>query len=259
MKARMGAKTARTRPFDLESPLAIELRRIMIRLSRQLDFDRQRCLMVTSAQRGEGKSLFSSNFALVLANHLKRRVLLVDGDLRRPVQHIIHRIPRAPGFAEQLKGKPVKSRATSVANLEVLPAGEAVEHISALLSPERVSAALAHWKKEFGIIILDNPPVVPVSDPLQCVAATDGVIYVVMAGRTPREIAVRGIEILKGVGANVLGVVANNFSEVLPYYYDRKYYGYAERKVRAGREAALVAPDGAAEKESVPAPEAPNG
>ncbi len=231
----------RARAFDIESPLAIELRRIMIRLGRTLDFDRRRCLMVTSAQRGEGKSLFCSHFALVLAHHLRKRVLLVDGDLRRPVQHSVYQVPRTPGFADQLRGRPAAPRPTTLPNLFVLPAGEAGDDISGLLTATGVAAAVAAWKQDFEVVVLDSPPVVPVSDPLQYVDAADGVLYVLMAGRTPRDIVIRGMEILQGVGAHVLGVVANNFSEVLPYYYDRKYYGYAERKARAARETSLTA------------------
>ncbi|MHB8078571.1 MAG: CpsD/CapB family tyrosine-protein kinase [Candidatus Krumholzibacteriia bacterium] len=226
------------RLFDIESPLAIELRRIMIRLGRSVDFDRPRCLMVTSAQRGEGKSLFSSHFSLVLAHHMKKRVLLVDGDLRRPVQHVVYQVPREPGFAEQLRGEPFAPRHSALPNLDLLPAGDGAQDTSRLLAATSVHAAVEQWKQAYDIVVLDSPPVVPVSDPLQFVDAVDGVIYLVMAGRTPRDIVLRGAQILQGVGANILGVVANNFSEVLPYYHDRKYYGYAERKEHAARDAA---------------------
>jgi len=91
--------------FDIESPMAIELRRIMIRLGRKLDLDRKRSLMVTSAERGEGKSLFSLHFALVLAYHLPSRILLIDADVRRPVQHTVFQHPLSPGFANLLSGE----------------------------------------------------------------------------------------------------------------------------------------------------------
>ena len=87
-------------------------------------------------------------------------------------------------------------------------------------------AVLRELQKDYDIILIDSPPVVPVSDPLLYVEAIDGVLFLVMAGRTNREIAQRGIDILNGSGANILGVVANNLSEILPYYYDQKYYGY---------------------------------
>ena len=109
--------------FDIESPMAIELRRIMIRLGRQLDLDRKRSIMVTSAERGEGKSLFSLHFALVLAYHLQKQVLLVDADMRRPVQHTVFQVPLSPGFAELLgdnRKAEQTMRPTKVANLKFL-------------------------------------------------------------------------------------------------------------------------------------------
>ena len=74
---------------------------------------------------------------------------------------------------------------------------------------------------------------VPVSDPLLYVHAVDGLIYLVMAGRTTPEISRRGVEIFRSSGANILGVVANNLSEVLPYYYSHKYYGYDHKHRKA--------------------------
>ncbi len=183
----------RNRLFDIESPLAIELRRIMIRLGRSVDFERRRCLMVTSAQRGEGKSLFSSHFALVLAHHMKKRVLLVDGDLRRPVQHVVYQVPRGPGFAEQLRGEPFAPRPLGPAESRSAAGGRRRRgHQPAARCRRRCSAAVERWKQEYDIVVLDSPPVVPVSDPLQYVDAVDGVIYLVMAGRTSRDIVVRG-------------------------------------------------------------------
>lgn len=222
--------------FDIESPMAIELRRIMIRVGRQLDLDRKRTLLITSAERGEGKSLFSLHFALVLANHLPKRVLLLDGDIRRPVQHTVFQSPLSPGFSDLLKGEsPVEkaARPTKIKNLDFMPAGEVGGRPSRLFGAHRIRGAVDQLHKIYDIVILDSPPVVPVSDPLHFLEAVDGVLYLVMAGQTPRELSKRGIEILEGAGANILGVVANNLSEVLPYYYDQKYYGYeGSRKKR---------------------------
>lgn len=222
--------------FDLESPLAIEMRRIMIRLGRSLDFDRKRCLMITSAELGEGKSLFSLHFSMVLAYHLKQRILLIDGDVRRPVQHHVFEVPRSPGLAEHLASlngnEAVKPRSTQIPNLGFLPAGAAGQHPSRLFSGGRFRAAIGGLQDSYDIIIVDAPPVVPVSDPLHYVEAVDGVLFLVMAGRTHRNVVRRGVEILRGTGAKILGVVANNLSEVLPYYYDRKYYGYDKGKKR---------------------------
>ena len=75
---------------------------------------------------------------------------------------------------------------------------------------------------------------VPVSDPLHFSEAVDGVLFMVMAGQTSRDIVLRGVDILRSVGTNIIGVIANNLAEVLPYYYDQKYYGY--RNGQEGKE-----------------------
>ena len=222
--------------FDIESPMAIELRRIMIRLSRNLDFDRKRTLMVTSAQRGEGKSLFSLHFSLVLAYHLAKRILLIDADVRRPVQHAVFETELGPGFANVLAGELPAAKAvhkTRVKNLDFLSAGTAGGHASRLFGDSRVRKLVEELHGSYDIVLLDSPPVVPVSDPLHYLDAVDGRLYMVMAGQTPKDVSKRGVEILRSAGANILGVVANNLGEVLPYYYDQKYYGYeGSKKVR---------------------------
>ncbi|MFH1842518.1 MAG: CpsD/CapB family tyrosine-protein kinase, partial [bacterium] len=216
--------------FDVESPLAIELRRILIRLSRFIDLDRKTCLMVTSSEQGEGKSLFTVHFSMVLAYHLKSSILLIDGDVRRPVQHQVFQVTRSPGLAEFLSAtegaEGIEPRQTQIANLHFLPAGAAGQQPSQLFSGGRFRSAIQALHQRYDCIIVDAPPVVPVSDPLHYIEAADGVIFIVMAGRTHQDVVKRGVDILKGSGANILGVVANNLSEVLPYYYDRKYYGY---------------------------------
>ena len=220
--------------FDIESPMAIELRRIMIRIGRQAALDRKRAFMVTSALRGEGKSLFSLHFSLVLAYHLPARILLLDADVRRPVQHTVFQHELAPGFANVLAGDNTLEdavRSTRVKNLDLMPAGTSSGHISRLFGGRKVRGLVEDLHKTYDIVLLDSPPVVPVSDPLHFIDAVDGCLFMVMAGQTHRDLAKRGVGILKSAGADILGVVANNLGEVLPYYYDQKYYGYE----RSGR------------------------
>lgn len=219
--------------FEVESPMATELRRIMIRLGRTVDFDRKLALMVCSAESGEGKSLFSLHFSLVLAYHLQRRVLLLDGDMRRPVQHMVFGAEISPGLGEILRGKAsiVEAvRKTEVANLDLLPAGDPGKRPSRLFSEDKMRALMRELHKDYDIILLDSPPSVPVSDPLLYLPAVDGLLYLVMAGRTSKEMSRRGVEILESAGANILGVVANNLGEVMPYYYSSRYYGYGAGK-----------------------------
>ncbi len=78
----------------------------------------------------------------------------------------------------------------------------------------------------FDFIIIDSPPVVPVSDPLLIADQVDGIILVVKAGSTQREVVNRAINLLSNSGLNPLGIVVNDYEEVLPYYYKDHYYGY---------------------------------
>ena len=155
--------------FDIESPMAIELRRIMIRLSRQLDFDRKRALMVTSAQRGEGKSLFSLHFSLVLAYHLPKRILLIDADVRRPVQHAVFEVDLGPGFANVLAGELPATKAVHRTRVEESGFPVRRHGRRQCQSPVRrrpVRKLVEDLHGTYDLIVLDSPPVVPVSDPL---------------------------------------------------------------------------------------------
>jgi len=154
----LGKKKRRGQEFDIESPLAIELRRVMIRINRELDLERKRCIMITSSERGEGKSLFSLHFSQVLAHHMQKRILLIDGDMRRPVQHTIFQTGRGPGLADLLRDDDVGVRPcnTVLSNLDFLPAGHAGENPSKLLQEERVRAVFDKLKSEYDIVILDS-------------------------------------------------------------------------------------------------------
>jgi Mrp family chromosome partitioning ATPase len=80
----------------------------------------------------------------------------------------------------------------------------------------------------YDIVIVDSAPIIPVSDPMLISSVVDGVVLVLLAGMTPRSVSLRAKNILLDANANLLGVVVNNMSEVLPHYYDYQYYGYTE-------------------------------
>ena len=214
----------------LDTAMAIELRRVMLRVDRAVDLKKNRCLMVTSAERGEGKSLFSLHFAHTLATHMPGKVLLVDGDLRRPVQHRVLEASRGPGLAELIQDpdSPPGVVETGIPGFDILPAGKPEVEISRLLASDTLPDAFLKLRQTYELIILDSPPVIYVSDPLQLARVSDGVMMLVMVGRTPQDVCKRGMGILRDAGVNVIGAVANNLAQVLPYYYDSRYYGYGK-------------------------------
>jgi succinoglycan biosynthesis transport protein ExoP len=201
-----------------------------------------RIIVVTSAGPGEGKSLFSSNLAVSLAQ-AGQRVLHVDADMRRPRVHAIFDLTQEPGFSNLLVGdcKPSESiRKTSVQNLCVLPAGMIPPNPAELLGSKRCDEFFASLRQSFDWVILDSPPVLAVADASILANTASGVVFVVGADQTSRQAARAALEQLDAVQANVIGAVLNRVDlEKNPYYYSAyyrkeysRYYAQATRPMR---------------------------
>ncbi len=217
--------------FDQESPIATEMRRLYSNIRHIDGRSPKRSFLVTSADRGEGKSTVASHLALTVARFRGKKSLVVDADLRKPKLHQIFDVPREPGLFECLNGEidPLDAvKDTPIENLKVIPAGRRVKSPAHLFEGDIMTEIFEKIKFYYDIVIVDSAPIVPVSDPMLISSVLDGVIMVLLAGRTPRNVALRAKNILLDANANLLGVVVNNMSEVLPYYYDYKYYGYME-------------------------------
>jgi capsular exopolysaccharide synthesis family protein len=226
--------------FDDESPAGTEFRRLHVRLAREAENQTLRTVQFTSSRRGEGKSTTSTHLALTIARHMEGRLILVDLDLRKPRVHEIFSMPQAKGMTDLMRGMlPMNAvlKDTPQPNMKVITSGRVISGPSKLFEPRVIQRTLAMITEECDLAIIDSPPLLPVSDPLLLAPEVDGVVLVVMAGRTPRQVVQRARELLSDVDANVLGAVVNNASEALPYYYDYKYYGYAEEipRVRTSR------------------------
>jgi Mrp family chromosome partitioning ATPase len=119
---------------------------------------------------------------------------------------------------------------TGLPNLDVLTSGRMVRSPSAFFDPPQLRAFLADLSSRYDVVVLDSPPLLPVSDTMVLSTEVAAVLLVIMAGKTPRDVVVRGKEILDDVKAPLAGVVINNSKGVLPYYYNYKYYGYKQKK-----------------------------
>jgi capsular exopolysaccharide synthesis family protein len=238
--------------FADESPAGTEFRRLHVRLSRD-GGSRLQTIQITSSRRGEGKSTVAAHLALTIARHTQGRVGLVDCDLRKPRIHELYGLEQGKGMTDFMRGiLPLKTvmKETRQPNLRVITSGRVISGPSKLFETEVIQRAFSKIVEEFDIVLVDSPPLLPVSDPLLLASEMDGVLMVVMAGRTPRQVVRRARGLLTTVEANVLGVVVNNASEALPYYYDYKYYGYDEEVPRmkargvSRSKVRLVAPQG---------------
>jgi len=136
---------------------------------------------------------------------------------------------REGGISEVLtKGMLLKScfKSTPLPNLKVLTSGLLDGSPVELFNSNLIKEVFAELKFYFQTIVVDSAPVIPVSDPLILSSEMDGVLLVVEAGKTQKEVAKRAVDLLKEGRVNLMGVVVNNAKKVLPYYYDYRYYGY---------------------------------
>ena len=213
--------------YDRESPEATEFRRLYSNI-RGLDGN-LKTVMITSSMVEEGKSLISSFLALTIAENTRQKILLLDSDLRRPMINVLFKLPLENGLSDLLEGKskiPDLMKTTPVPELKIITAGKVTGSPTGILNPIKLHEVFDELKFYFDYIVVDAPPVIPVSDPLIIANEVDGVLMVVRAGSTPKEVVKRAVNLLNNSKVRVLGTVLNNIEEVLPYYYSSKYYSY---------------------------------
>lgn len=167
-------------------------------------------LLLAAVDGGADKSAAAANLAVVMAQ-AGDRVILVDGDLRRPQQHEIFGLSNQQGLSTWLQGggdPPLQ--ATAVDGLQVLASGPVSGNPVALLSARRLGERLAALRLLADYVLIDAPPVLAVTDAALWASQADGVVLLVNAGATKRDDAQRAKTVLEGVQAKVLGAVLLN-------------------------------------------------
>ncbi len=187
-------------------------------------------IAVTSAGPREGKSTTAINLALTLAKS-GRRTILVDGDLRRSTIHRAFGVVQEPGLTDVLIGGVGASAGirTEVArSLDVLPSGSTPPNPSELLGSSAMDALVAELRRDYEYIVMDTPPVLPVTDAAVVATNADATILVVKSGDTDETAAQRAIDQLRRVNARIAGAVLNAVSAKRDPQYT--YYGYSYRQ-----------------------------
>ncbi|MBX7185188.1 MAG: polysaccharide biosynthesis tyrosine autokinase [Vicinamibacteria bacterium] len=210
-------------------------------------------LVFTSASPGDGKSTVASGIALLL-NETQARVLLIDGDLRRPSIHALLEVPAGPGLSDLLALSGPVALAVSPGpfpGVDVLPAGPPLTVSAARLGSENMRSLLAQARERYDWIIIDSPPSLGLPDASVLATMADAVVVVCSGDKTPRQ-ALRSVnDQLRSVGARLLGVVLNRVNmDRHSYYYGRyysAYYGDEDRTARTGAAEGQVAPAARAE------------
>jgi capsular exopolysaccharide synthesis family protein len=183
-------------------------------------------LVITSAGPGEGKSIVAANLALALAQ-AGQRVLLVDGDMRRPRVHEIYTCPQEPGLSNVLTGNAKLSEAlrkSTVPGLWLLSAGLIPPNPAELLGSRRYLDLIASLDDHFDWAIIDTPPVLAVADSSIAANEASGVVFVVGSDKTSRQAARAAVEQLVSANAHIVGSVLNKVDLIRHPYYYAAYY-----------------------------------
>jgi capsular exopolysaccharide synthesis family protein len=192
-------------------------------------------ILVTSAGPSEGKTLTSTNLAITMAQ-AGSRVVIVDCDMRKPKVHKMFGFGRDKGMSSVLVSNELESVLqdviihSDIPNLDVIPCGPIPPNPSEIIGSQKMSRIIEKLQEQYDRIIVDSPPITAVTDSTVLAKFVDGVMLVVHAGVTPRQVVKTGLEQIQGVDANVLGAVLNDVDtgKESYYYYQYYYYYYGE-------------------------------
>jgi capsular exopolysaccharide synthesis family protein len=172
--------------------------------------------MVTSSTPGEGKSFTVANLGISMAQ-AGLKTIIVDSDLRRPVQHQVFTVPNLGGLTDLLCSPELELnnhlKDTEIENLQVLTCGMLPPNPTELLGSQRMGQLMARLNEVADVVIYDSSPTVAVTDAAVLSARVDGVVLVIEAGQTSHDLARRAVEDLKQAGATLLGGVLNRVSQ----------------------------------------------
>jgi len=184
---------------------------------------------LTSTFQGEGKTITCLNLATVYAQS-KKKVLLIDMDLRKPKIHRAFKLPNTGGVSDYvMNGHPIKDFVSKIDEyLDVLVSGGKVPFPAEVLVSEKIKEMMEEIKGLYDIVIIDCPPMTAVADATIVSNFCDGTVFVTASRKTNGDIAKRSLKELKLTGANVLGGVITHVQKRDVFYGMDYYYYYGE-------------------------------
>ena len=189
--------------------------------------DGMRSVVVTSSGPGEGKSIVSANLAVALAQ-AGQRVLLIDGDMRRPRVHEIFGADQEPGLSNVLTGVAKSGdairRCPTIHGLWLLASGHIPPNPAELLGSHRFREFIGSLEEHFDWVVIDSPPVLVVTDSSIVANHASGVVFVVGSDKTSRQAARTAVEQLDAANARIIGSVLNRVNLTRHQYYYSAYY-----------------------------------
>ncbi len=210
---------------------------------------RTKTMLVTSPSPGDGKTTMASNLAIAIAQS-GRKVLVIDADTRKPMMHRIFELKDDIGLSNVLLGQVAVEAAiqrSATEHLDILPCGPLPPNPSEILNSQAFVDLIDALSSKYDQIVIDSPPVEPVTDARILAASCDVTVLVLRAERSTRRLSVHARDALIGVGANLLGVIVNAVprgQDGYSYYsgsgYNRYGYGPNGNGHRNGREVKAI-------------------
>jgi succinoglycan biosynthesis transport protein ExoP len=187
-------------------------------------------ILITAPAPGDGKTTVASNLAIAIAQ-AGRRVLLIDADCWHPSLHEIFGCGEGPGLTSVLRKKATLAevvKKSDIENLDVLPCGEIPHNPAELLDSPALEQLLKDASEQYDQVLIDSPPVVPITDARILAAHCGATILVLRAGKSTRRMTDDAFEALGAVGAPILGLVVNDVARPSASR-SHQYYHYAAR------------------------------
>ena len=203
-------------------PVSAEHYRILYTMLEAISIrDFSKTFAVTSAIKGEGKTTTTLNLAYIMATEFKKKTVVIECDLKNP-SIISNHLDSAPkvGLEEVVKNKEgLKTGMVQVAgsDLYILPAVRPVRNSPEILSSRSFSEMLSALRTEFDFILMDCPPIVPLADVNIIAKMAEGMLLVVRAGQTPKDIVIKAANSI--TGTNIVGIVLNGVDKAPKEYY----------------------------------------
>lgn len=180
-----------------------------VSLMAKLAHTQHHTVIFTSAEPSASKSALCANLAIVLAQN-GARVLLIDGDRRRPVQHRHFRVEQGPGLSNLLSGEYTLEQTICrqvKPGVDLIPAGESAANPIELLGAPSMAALIQEWEKRYDYIFMDMPPVGVVADALLPAAQAAGIVLAAACGRTPYAALQQAAQTVRDAGVSLLGTI----------------------------------------------------
>lgn len=191
-----------------------------------------RTFLITSALRGEGKTVTAANLASAFSQEVGKKTIVIDADLRKPNLHNMFNIERSPGLSDILTDRVEVghfTRSPVAGELYVIPSGKAPANPAELIGSRKMQEMIDRLKEEFNWIIFDMAPILPVTDAGVLGSMLDGSILVVRAGRTQAVDVERAYSMLLEANAKPIASLLTGVITYIPYYLYRYRYIYSHQ------------------------------